>query len=475
MAQADYQFRSVGAPPVVRENTVARSGWMRTGWFRLLAILFLIELLLPVVLWKAGLPRPADFVKEIVAGGILLVTFVFMLLRNRIPGMLLLVLGLTLIWGLTSLLDGESLAAFAWGWWRFFKYPLLALFAFTVPRWPKDFAGWFIKFLLVVLAFEVAAQFVQFVLGEPPGDSLAGTFGLKGVGPFTMFVFFVVCVALGKWVATGDWKTLVLTLALGAVASMLNVTKFYLLALVPLGLAALGLHMIRGGRFRQLFVYVTLFLLAGAVLVPVYNRFIADTRGLAPLQEYIQPENIENYLFNDGKGNVDGRYNLGRGLSLSYAWQQIQRDGTTVLFGYGLGSRTSSAGLGIMGRTLREDIYGELGESGLGTFIQEYGVVGLALFTLINLWIVVKLFLHARKTTDPMLAALEYGLILFTLFWPMWLWYHRPWAAGVMMVLYWVSLGYAFRQIYPRRRAARPALSAPGVDPGPAPTTRRLP
>ncbi len=66
-----------------------------------------------------------------------------------------------------------------------------------------------------------------------------------------------------------------------------------------------------------------------------------------------------------------------------------------------------------------------------------------------------KLFRFARATSDPYQATLAYGLFIFTMFWPVWLWYHKAWLAGAMMILYWVSLGYTFHLIYtPERRQA---------------------
>jgi hypothetical protein len=67
---------------------------------------------------------------------------------------------------------------------------------------------------------------------------------------------------------------------------------------------------------------------------------------------------------------------------------------------------------------------------------------------LINLWVVWKLLRHAKITPDRYLAMLEYGLALFTLFWPLWLFYHKAWSFGGMMMFYWITLGFVANQIY---------------------------
>lgn len=446
MAQADYRNQPLPATqPVGKAESRA---WMRSSWFYLLVLLLFLELIWPFVLWKAGLPQRLDAVREVVAGAMVGLTVVFMLLKNRVPGAVLVMVAITLVWSLVAAFEGQGVSVTLWGWWRLFKYPILALFIYLIPRWPADSARLIFKFLMVTLVFEVVVQLGQFATGEPPGDSLAGTFGSMGVGRYSMFVFFVVCIGLGHWLATGQWRSLGLALVLGLVAMMMSVTKFYIPAVAVLLVFTLALHLVRGGQFRHLFLYITLALLAGAIFVPVYNNFIASTRGLKPLQEYLTRDAIEGYIFKEEESTDDGRYKLGRGGAAIYAWQQIQRDRTTTLFGYGLGSRSYSTALGIAGATLEDDLYGGGGSTSLGVWIQEYGVVGMGLFLAINFWIIAKLFRFARHASDPYEAALAYGLIIFTFFWPMWLWYHKAWLFGMSMLCYWGTLGFVFQRIY---------------------------
>ncbi len=459
MAQADYRHQPIQATKPAGK-TESRA-WMRTAWFRLLAVLLIVELIWPFLLWKAGLPQRLDFVTDVIAGAIVGLTMAYMLLKNRMPGAMLVIIAITVIWALVGAFEGQAASVTLWGWWRLFKYPLLALFIYLISRWPNDSARLIFKFLVVTLVFQVLVQFAQYATGEPPGDSLAGTFGHKGVGAYSVFVFFVVCVGLGHWLATGRWKYLGLILILGLVAMMLSVTKFYVFATAVLLIFALVLHLVRGGQFRYLFLYVALAVLAGAIFVPVYNSFIATTRGLKPLQEYMTRDAIESYLFREEESAQEGLYKLGRGGAIVYAWQQIQRDVTTTLFGYGMGSRSYSTALGIAGATLEDDLYGGGGSTSLGVWIQEYGVLGMAIFLAINFWIMAKLFRLARRTSDPYEATLAYGLIIFTFFWPIWLWYQKTWLYGMVMICYWATLGFLFQSIYPRlrRRSRRPRPS----------------
>jgi hypothetical protein len=320
----------------------------------------------------------------------------------------------------------------------------------------KDFAKWFVRFCVALLLFQIGVQIVMYGMGFPISDDLAGTFGKKGVMQFTMLVFFIVCLGIGNWLATHNWKLMLLLLALGLAGSMLSATKFYLFGAALLAVVALIIHMLRGGQYRQLLTYVILLSVATAIFVPLYNAFLVNQLGLQPLQEYLTVETMNRYLYNDGAGDVDGRYDLGRGLAVTYTWQQIHRDATTTLFGFGLGTRTASTVLGARGTGLEDDVYGGVGITTLGTWIYEYGIVGLGVFLLFNIWVVIKLFRFARQTSDPYQATMAYGLMLFSLFWPVWMWYHKAWTAGAMMILYWASLGYLFRQMYaPGQRVAR--------------------
>lgn len=456
MARQEY-FLQGTTPSAATEKTRARENWTQQGWFRLLALIILLEVFMPFLVWPVGIPRFVLGAIEAGIGLVILVAFAYMMKEDRVPMAVLLIAGTTLIWGLISAFEGQPLAATAWGWWGLFKYPLVGIFAYLVQGWPTDFARTFIKFTVGLLIFEFCVQLVMLALGFPTGDSMGGTFGNKGVIQFTMLVFFAVSLAFGHWLATHEWKLLLLVLVIGMIGTTLSTTKFYLIGTAVLAAAALITHMIRGGQIRQLLFYVVLLVGAAAIVLPLYNNWMVETRGLKPLQEYLTTDALEGYLFNGGISDGDYTYNIGRGLAMTYAWQQIQRDWTTTLFGYGLGTRSQSTFLGVRGNVLKDDVYG-VGTTSLSTWLQEFGVVGIGVFLAINLWIMLKLFRFAGATSDPYQAALAYGIFLFTMFWPLWLWYQKAWLAGAMMTLYWVSLGYTFNLIYMpgrRKQAAR--------------------
>lgn len=417
---------------------------MGEWWFLLLAFLFLVELFVPFLRWPFGLPKIIEIGIHGITGLVLLAAFAIMMKEDRIPKGILVILGITLIWGIVVFYEGQSIPAFAWGWYRMFRYPFVGLFAYLVIDNPKDFAKWFIRFCLALLVFQVSVQVIMYAMGFPPGDQMGGTFGWRGVTKYIMMVFFIISMMIGHWMATRDLKYLSIALVLGLIGSMISATKFYLIGVVVmLGVAAL-VQFVWGGKLRQLLVFLVLFLVVGIVFVPIYNTFLVRM-GLPTLQDVMQGEMLERYLFSIQGSPSDGYY-LGRGQSVIYGWQQIQRDEITTLFGYGMGSRSSSSLLGVGGVTFQDDVYGGASSSGLGIWMQEYGLIGLTVFLLIAALINMQLFRSVRRLTDPYQLSIAYGLILFTSCWPVWLFYVELTAAGIMAILYCVSLGYIFRQ-----------------------------
>lgn len=421
---------------------------MKEWWFRLLALLFLAELFVPFLRWPLGMPKLVELAIHGLAGLVLLAALATMLKEDRIPKGVLVILGITLIWGIVSLVDGQSLLAFGWGWYRMFRYPLIGLFAYLAMDDPKDFARWFIRFCFALLIFQVGVQIVMYAIFGVINDNMGGTFGAFGVVNFAMMVFFVSSVMIGHWLATRDLKYLALSLVFGLIGSILSETKFYLIGVVVMfGMAAI-IQFVFIGRKRQFVVFLILFFLMGIAFVPITNYFLVEMGG-PTLDQYLREGYIlDRYLFTVEINPITGGYYLGRGQTIIYSWQQIQRDIPTVLFGYGLGSRATSDFLGVGGVKLQSDIYGPVSLTGLGIWIQEYGIIGLTVFLLIAVWINMQLFRFMRRLIDPYQRSLVLGLIIYTSCWPVWLFYADLTSAGVMAMMYCVAIGYIFRQAH---------------------------
>lgn len=465
MTELELRNSQTRIPASVSKPQKADTKWMRKWWFLLLAALLFVEMVLPLLIWKVGLPDSIDFIREPMAMLFIGFTVIYMLVTDRFPKGLLIILGISLVWGVLALLSGQSIGATLWGWFRFFKYPLLLFFAYSIPDWPKDFSRWFIKFAVVLLAFQVGVQLIQFALGEPVGDHLAGTFGLFGTTHYAYVLLFIVCIGMGVWLSTGDLKTLLFILVLGIIASTLSEIKLFLFGVPLTGFVALVVNMLRGGRIRQLFMYIIAIGLSLGLFIAAYNLiFVPQFDAYTPtsLDEYTDINVVLSYLLYDGGDNVaEYGYQFGKGYSLVFAWDRVYRDALKILFGSGLGSWTYSSALNVAGHAILVDPYNFPNMTHLASWILEFGFVGLLTFSAIMFWVVVKLFRHAKSEPDKYLAALEYGLLLFTVLWPVWLFYGQAWYFGGMMIMYWVSLGYVFQQIYRKPQAvteANPAI-----------------
>lgn len=408
--------------------------------FFLLAIA--IEMGMPFLIWKTPVPGAARWLGDLTIAFLLIWTLSQMLVEDRIPSIMLFVLGLMSIGIAIAAFEGQSSIATAWGCWMMFKYPMVGLFVYMQKEWPVQLAGWFYRLSIVVLSFQVLVQIGQYLTGEPTGDNLAGTFGPHGVSPLSNFIFVITGFAFGNWLVDGNWKRLGYVLLLGSIASTLGAMRIYYVCMPALGVAAILIHLIKGGRLYNLIMYLCIFGAVVPMFVFAYNTLVAAPRDQKRLEDLLG-ENLNLDYLNTARYDVeDGKYELGRNFSVTYGWQLLQRDNVTLLFGYGVGARTSSVSLGILGAGLAESDYGTSSGTSLLVLMQELGVLGLLFLAAVLAWIVVILWRCTYPADDPNIRILAYGLILFTLGWPVWLWHSGAWRFSVSVIMYWGFIGY---------------------------------
>ena len=171
---------------------------------------------------------------------------------------------------------------------------------------------------------------------------------------------------------------------------------------------------------------------------------MSDARGTRRFEEYFDAETTANYITKTDYSYTSGRSYISRGFSFQLGWEAIQRDTATFLFGYGLGARSTSSALGIAGQALLQGDYGLTTGTTLLVIMQELGMLGLFTFAAFIVSVVIKLWQAINKSSNDDMNALRFGLMMFTLFWPLWIWYHRAWDFSVYMLFYWVMLGYVF-------------------------------
>jgi hypothetical protein len=357
------------------------------------------------------------------------------------------------VWIFAALFSGQGIAATVWGWWLMFQYPLVCLFSFLQPEWPKEFSAKFLKFIFLVLILEVIVQLVQYLLGEIPGDNLAGTFGENGTGHLILFLNIVLCFAMGDWLQNQRWTYLTPTLVLGFVASILGEIKFFLVVMGVMGVLASFFYALKSKKLLNLIPYSFLMSLFALIFIPAYNLIIPSARNI-PVDRYFRDAQlVEKYLnltirTSDMRSNY---YDLGRNYAAIYGWDQISNDPFTLIFGYGIGARSESKTLGIVGRALEQGNLGLTSGTSLLIIMQETGLLGLLTLLVFMAAVVRNLLKQIKFEPDSDANGIRYGLILFTLLWPLWLWYNSAWMLRVPMLLYWVMLGYVMGKPKSRR------------------------
>jgi len=445
---------TAGGPLPRPENTPLEIPWLLSyAGYLLLIAAFAAELFLPLLIWKTPVPGAARWLADglvlIIAG----LACTRMLLLDRIPKAFLVVIGAAFIGITVAAFEGQPILASLWGIWRMFMYPMVGFFAYLQSAWPQRVAARVFLVLVALLGLEVVVQLGQYAAGQTPGDNLAGTFGWKGVGSLVMFVLLVLCLAFGKWLTDGSWRALVFAIVMGLLASVFGEMKVYPVALLLIAATASGLYLWRGGQFYKILNYGVVLIIATAAFLFLYNIVISEGRGVRRLEAYTDLSQVTKYLNNVNYNSETGRYNLGRGFALTYGWEIIQRDTTTFLFGMGIGTRNESSSLGVVGRALEDSDYGVTSGTSLLVLMQETGLVGLGMLGLFFGWLILALLRDIRLDPDSDVTVLRYGIVLFSLFWPLWLWYHRAWNFGPSMILYWALVGYLLRQRPPHEPA----------------------
>lgn len=412
-------------------------------WLLLAAVA--VELLTPLLISKGILPGAARFLSDAALLVMLAQVLLRMLAFNHIPKVIFLIVTITAIGVVVALFEGQQKAATVWGWWLLFRFPLIGLYAYLQPVWPKRMAEWFVRGAVYLLAFEVVIQIGQYATGEPVGDQLAGTFGSFGTAKLAMYIVLVLAMVLGEWLAFNRWQTLVLVLMLGGFSSVLGEMKLFPFAVVLLAAVSMVIYLANGGKVHRVFVYVLVLVAALVAFGMVYNVLVADAMGSPRIEEYLNFGNADSYLSQTFSNNANSYY-LGRIFSMQYGWETIQRDLPTLLFGMGIGARSESVTLGIVGSALQRGYYGLSSGTSLLVLMQEVGTVGITLFMVFIVGLVVRLYRDARRYALSYATAVRYGLILFSIGWPLWIWYGFLWNSPAML-LYWAAVGYVLSEL----------------------------
>lgn len=417
--------------------------------FIILPILALgVDLLTPFLIWKNVLPSEIRWLSHLAIALMILLTFLQIISTGHVPRSLLLVLAVSSIGSWVAIENGQGIFPTLWGLWLLFQFPLICLFAYLQPSPPKQLATNIRKYALILLAVEVLSQLLQYTSGERPGDNLAGLFGRNGTGIAVVVAIMVNCLFLGYWLVSRRWAWLIVSMGLGLVSSALGEVKLYPVVLAFIGLMAVLVYAIKFRSLGRAMIASALVIGASVSFAYLYNSIVPGANKVT-IQSYIENTIRLNRYLNFSRNyyaNGSRASDFGRMYELRLGWDSIKLDPITLAFGYGIGARSESQTWGATGRALESGAFGFSAGKGLLILMQETGVVGLATFGSLILWIVFALARDIHTMPASSANSLRYALILFSILWPILLFYTNIWTMRVPMLSYWYLLGYVLAQ-----------------------------
>jgi hypothetical protein len=210
-------------------------------------------------------------------------------------------------------------------------------------------------------------------------------------------------------------------------------------------LCALGVmfYIAKGGQLWRLVPYIVIIGFVVLLFIIGYNTYVPGAEQ-TPIESFIlDTDTLSGYTLALHRSSAhSGVYVMGRNLAIRYGWHTITKDPLTFMVGLGLGARGESVTLGTAGVAFAQ-AYRQLSlRSSLLILMQEMGFSGLIAMTTFIIWISLVLFRDIRRDTESPITELRYALLLFSLLWPIWMWYTTVLNHGVTMLLYWGTLGY---------------------------------
>lgn len=441
-------MESTIGPTKINNETTIKLGSASMLSYLFLLLVFCVDLFTPILIWKGLLPASVRWISH-ASIAIIIVWCIFrMIVFDHIPLAFLFIVGVSALWGLVALYQGQGITPTIWGWWLLFQFPFVGLFIYLEPNLSQKLPGALRKLCFILLGIEVAVQLLQYVQGQTPGDDLAGTFGYHASGQTVIFTLLLICLFLGYWITSKRWKELAFSFVLGIISNALAENKLFPAGFAALGILAVVLFSIRYGSIVKMFQYLVFITVTLVGFFYLYNAII-PTAQQTPLQTFLtDPQKLLSYL-NYSEGKVDDRgyhTSMEKNYVLSVGWNSLEKDPLTLFFGWGIGARSESRTLNTAGLGLQANSTGLYVGTSLAVFMQEMGVIGLILLCGFLIWIIVSLVHDINKNPLSPANELRYALLLFSALWPIWLWYATSWTMRAPMLLYWMSLGYVLAE-----------------------------
>jgi len=420
---------------------------------KLIIAALLTEIFSPILIWKAGLPSAFRWIS---AGSVFLVIvigLIQMLRRNKVPWVLILVLALILIGVVQAFTNGGSPTSILWGIWQMFKYPLLGIIVSQQEDFSSELTKKVYLWGFLLLMVQIIVQLLQYIFGETDPDQLAGTFSQYrwgGTTPLVLVLIFISCLFLCRWIVSNKSMSVIIVFLLASFSSVLGELKIFFPVYFSIVIISL-IFLIIYKKWRKIFsllILVGLFFCTLQLLQnkPINTNLTFDVNNAFDYSRYLDPEVFYKYFNTTQQWSSDAGFTPGRNYYITQVVRIISHDPVTLWFGMGIGAQSESKTLGTVGSAIQQGDLGNVSGTSLTVLLGEYGILGIISFALSVILILINLAALSRSSNSPNHLGLINALFVFSLFWPIWVWYSSSWILGAPMIIYWTLLGYIFQQ-----------------------------
>lgn len=315
----------------------------------------------------------------------------------------------------------------------------------------------FIALLQVPLA--CYQRYVIWAAGRFSGDDVRGTATDSGI-----LSIFLVSVAV-VWLAYFMRKviprtTFIVIFLLVLLPTMINETKATVI-LLPLGLlVTVVAGSAPGQRVKVVAMAMTLLVVVGAIMVPVYDYFAKNNpykNEQHLIDFFTDQKQMDTYMNTKGGTGIGSHKQARRGDAVRIPLQYLSKDPVKLAFGLGLGNAShSNLGEQFTGRYY--DLFQAFAYISFSIFLLEIGVMGTVIVFLLYAMVFFDAIFVARRDSNPVTGPFAVGYIGVVAVFGAATFYSAIHAYGILSYLYWFCAGMvAARRVQLMQEARAPA------------------
>jgi len=409
------------------------------------------DLIFPFFIWKYNFPIILKSIPYLLCLIIVLqVIFRRVFISIKLTGSFLIILLISIQGIIVSFLNSQNVYIIIYAWFVLFRGPLIAYYFKDQYKFGNDYVKILIQILLMIIIFELCFQLYEYLEGSFNMDQRGGSLGEWSTQYLIILEILCLSIMIGFALFKGKYLLLTVSSILVSFSSLLGEMKLFPYAIFIMAILSIIIYVILNRKESKTKIFRTVGIFSLIMIVPLfiylslYNKFILPTAGKT-FVEISAPKFIKQQETSVQK-DTQGNYDVGRTTGIIYVFNQIKTNPVTMIFGEGIGSRSESKSLHILGKSLEKGAITGLTRSSLIIIFSELGIIGILLlfFSMIN--VIFKLFKMLLHNIQIETACLIFGLLIFTILAPVWLWYGTSWTYPLVLYLYWINIGYIFNR-----------------------------